>query len=469
MKKIKVGSCTTILVGRKASIDGSTMIARNEDGSGDAAGPKKFVVVNPEDQPRKYQSAISKVKIDLPDNPLRYTSTPDVNDEFGIWAESGINSENIAMSETETSTTNSRVLGIDPLVETGIGEEDMLTIVLPYIHSAREGVQRLGALLGRYGTYESNGIAFSDQNEVWYLETIGGHHFAAIKIPDEAYVVAPNRFNIDFFDFESDDVEYSPDLPELIEQYHLNPDEDITNLRHIFGSSTTKDAHYNNPRTWYGQRYFNPTTEQAPEDQNLPFAVVPEHKISVEDVKWVLSSHYQDTPFDPYGSGTQAQREAYRPIGINRNQESHILQIRPDVDAGIAGIHWLAFGPNTFNELVPFYANVQDTPARYRDTTSEYNLNQIFWLNRSAGIFGDTNYHLFSDLAMTTQQKIMAACRQIIVQTDQQASSQADLSEFLQNQNQMMAELYFKEMTAMFGKMHEFSASTMKLRYNLND
>lgn len=42
--------------------------------------------------------------------------------------------------------------GADPLVASGIGEEDMLTLVLPYIHSAREGVERLGAILEKYGT-----------------------------------------------------------------------------------------------------------------------------------------------------------------------------------------------------------------------------------------------------------------------------------------------------------------------------
>ena len=44
-----------------------------------------------------------------------------------------------------------------------MGEEDYVTLVLPYIHSAREGVERLGALLDQYGTYEPNGIAFADK------------------------------------------------------------------------------------------------------------------------------------------------------------------------------------------------------------------------------------------------------------------------------------------------------------------
>ena len=74
---------------------------------------------------------------------------------------------------------NSRVLGADPLVESGIGEEDMLTLVLPYVQTAREGVLRLGKILEEYGTYESNGVAISDVNEIWWLETIGGHHWMA--------------------------------------------------------------------------------------------------------------------------------------------------------------------------------------------------------------------------------------------------------------------------------------------------
>ena len=105
---------------------------------------------------------LTKFSIDLPDSPLRYTSVPDALGKDGIWGGAGINSANVAMSATETITTNARVLGADPLVKDGFGEEDMLTLVLPYIKTAREGVLRLGELLETYGTYESNGIAFAD-------------------------------------------------------------------------------------------------------------------------------------------------------------------------------------------------------------------------------------------------------------------------------------------------------------------
>ena len=84
---------------------------------------------------------------------MRYTAMPNADPHEGIWGEAGVNEMNVAMSETETITSNPRVLGADPLVKNGIGEEDMLTIVLPYIRSAREGVLRLGMLLEKYGTY----------------------------------------------------------------------------------------------------------------------------------------------------------------------------------------------------------------------------------------------------------------------------------------------------------------------------
>ena len=170
-------SCTTILVGKKASYDGSTIIARDDDSGSGRYDPKKFVVVAPQEQPRHYRSVLSHVEIDLPDNPCRYSIVPNVLPNRGILAEAGVNERNVAMSATETIAVNERA---DPLValqpadeangkpETpgGIGEEDIITLVLPYVNTAREGVKRLAELLETYGTYESNGIIISDVDEI---------------------------------------------------------------------------------------------------------------------------------------------------------------------------------------------------------------------------------------------------------------------------------------------------------------
>ena len=62
-------TCTTFLVGKKASLDGTTLIARNEDG-GDKPNPQRFVVINPENQPKHYRSITTACEFDLPENPL---------------------------------------------------------------------------------------------------------------------------------------------------------------------------------------------------------------------------------------------------------------------------------------------------------------------------------------------------------------------------------------------------------------
>ena len=186
--------CTTILVGKKASYDGSTLIARNDDSPSGVFTSKKMIIVEKNKNGKKYKSVISKIEIDLPEFSYRYSLMPNVTKNEGIWGACGINECNVAMTATETITSNPRVLGADPLVKKGIGEEDLVVLVLPYISSAKEGVIRLGKLLEQYGTYECNGIAFSDKDSIWYLETIGGHHWISKRVKDDHYVVMPNQF-----------------------------------------------------------------------------------------------------------------------------------------------------------------------------------------------------------------------------------------------------------------------------------
>lgn len=93
-------ACTTILVGKKATYDGSTMIARNDDSASGHYTPKKFVVVHPQEQKRTYKTVLSHLEITLPDNPMRYTAMPNAVEGKGIWAASGVNEAKVAMTAT---------------------------------------------------------------------------------------------------------------------------------------------------------------------------------------------------------------------------------------------------------------------------------------------------------------------------------------------------------------------------------
>ncbi|WP_125963847.1 C69 family dipeptidase [Bifidobacterium dolichotidis] len=412
-------SCTTLLVGKSASFDGSTIIARDDDSGSGRYDPKHFVAISPSEQPREYRSVLSKFAITLPDNPCRYSIVPNVKPDRGVLAEAGVNEHNVAMSATETIAVNTRVLAADPLEkETGFGEEDIITLVLPYVSTAREGVKRLGSLLSEYGTYESNGVIISDVNDIWYVETIGGHHWMARRIPDDCYAAIPNQLSIDTLDFsdaygEGRENLCSADFEDFVHEHHLDlmmdakhaagigfsgSDSRVLDTRAALGTANAKDHIYNTPRAWYMQRYFNPTAVEqeglGPESDGQAFCRVPERKITIEDVDFLLGSHFEGTEFDPYGTtGTAESRHRYRPIGVNRTGHMVAMQIRPNVPEAMAAIMWISFGSGPFTTAAPFYANVTGTPAYLRDTPAdEVSTNSLYWSNRLIAALADGHW-----------------------------------------------------------------------------
>ena len=491
--------CTTILVGKKASYDGSTMIARNDDSGSGHFTAKKFIVVHPEEQLRKYKSEISHVEIELPDNPMRYTSMPNALKGEGVWAASGVNEANVGMTATETITSNPRVLGADPLVvyqpaedgkeeaAGGIGEEDIVYIVLPYIRSAREGVKRLGSLLEKYGTYEMNGIAFQDRDEIWWLETIGGHHWMARRVPDNMYVVMPNQLGIDHFDLEDalgEQREYmcSADLKEFIEKYHLDLSMDgVLNPRDAFGSHDDADHVYNTPRAWFMERYLNPHTKKwegldadfTPASDDLPWAMAPEKKITVEDVKYVLSAHFQGTPYDPYAAyGDKSMKGAFRSIGINRNDFLSVIQMRPDQPEDSAILEWVAFASNAFNVLVPFYAGVTTTPEYLSNTTAEVSTDNFYWSSRMIAAMADASYKSSVFHIERYQEQVMAKGHELINTYDALLAKESDEQKRMslkEEANEKIAEMLKKAAADTLSKVLFELSSQMKNAYSRSD
>ena len=539
--------CTTILVGKAASYDGSTIIARNDDSGAGSYTPKKYAVVHPEEQPRIYKSVISHVEIELPDDPMRYTCVPNALSGEGIWAASGVNAANVAMTATETITSNPRVLGADPLVcyepadgdkpekVGGIGEEDIVSITLPYIKSAREGVIRLGSLLEQYGTYEMNGIAFQDVDEIWWLETIGGHHWIARKVPDDVYVVMPNQFGMDEFDLADafgaqNEFMCSADLPEFIEKYHLNVENmecvmlrnisqtgelqdkdenddcgqevDDTNNetdssdgtytsiicpRDIFGSHDDADHVYNTPRAWFMERTLNPNSvvwdgpdaDFTPVSDDIPWCMIPEKKITMEDVKYVLSSHYQGTPYDPYGNyGDKSLRGAYRSIGVNRTDFMSAIQIRPYADEDSSAIQWLAFASNAFNVMVPFYTNVDEVPEYLANTSAEVSTDNFYWTSRLIAAMADASYAKSVFHIERYDEKVMSKAHEIIYRYDDLLGADRDVQtdavsklgqKLRQQANRETADMVRQAASDTLGKVLYELSNQMKNSYSRSD
>ena len=480
--------CTTILVGKNASFDGSTMVARTEDAPSGVFRAKKFVNVAPEEQPRKYKSVISKVEIDLPNNPVRYTAVPNAILDNGIWGQCGTNEYNVSMSATETITSNERVLGADPLVDCGIGEEDIYTIVMPYIASAREGVTFLGNLLEKYGTYEMNGIAFQDENEIWWLETIGGHHWMARRVPDDSYVIMPNQLGIDKFDFDDafgakKEFMCSADLLDFVKKYHLDLSIDGDfNPRHAFGSRSDADHTYNTPRAWILQRYFNPTSntydginaDYRPDSDNLPWARIPEKKITVEDIKYALSHHYQGTEYDSYSRDIHSVKKGtLRPIGINRTNFLGLVQIRPYMPDELKCLQWLAIGSCVFNAIVPFYTNINRTPDYLANTTNQVTTENFYWTNRLIAALCDAHFADTASHIERYQLKVQSQSTALINKYDEkfiaEKISKDNAKDFLEKANENIADELKVQTDDLLDKALYTASCNMKNKFSRSD
>lgn len=485
-------SCTTVLVGKKASNDGSTMIARTDDGDFDV---KKTIVVRPEDQPRKYKSKISHVEIELPDDPMRYTASPSVDTKEGIWAATGINAANVGMTATETITSNPRVLAADPLLEVkkgrgrtenkaqgGIGEEDLVVLVLPYIKTAREGVERLASLLEEYGTYESNGIAFNDENEIWWMETIGGHHWIASRVPDDVVVMNPNQFGEDSFDLKDALGKQkahmcSADLKEFIEDNDLDLNQGKnSNPRDIFGSHADMDHIYNTPRAWFMGRFLapkshkwdGPDAEFRPESDDLPWALVPERKVAAEDVQYLLSGHYQGTPYDPYTNRDTGMRGMYRSIGINRTGITSICQIRNGVPDEIRAIEWICYGPTPFACWVPVYTNVDKLPDYVSKVTLDVSTANLYWTCRLIAAMADKSYASCMQDVERFQDAVNIKGRRLIREYDQKMTETEDFS-LTAEADKKICDMAKEEAGNALSKVLKTSSVDMKNGFNLKD
>lgn len=153
---------------------------------------------------------------------------------------------------------------------------------------------------------------------------------------------------------------------------------------------------------------------------DLPFICHANRKITIEDIKFVLSSHYQDTPYDPFAPGADYKTVPYRPIGINRNQELSILQLRPGIPSAYSAIQWLTFASNPFNTLTPFFTNVVNTPDCYRDTTETLDSHNAYWANRLISLIAADHYQALMQDIEDYQLKEMGYAHERIAQVDKQ-------------------------------------------------
>ena len=260
-------------------------------------------------------------------------------------------------------------------------------------------------------------------------------------------MVVTNQVGIDWFDIEdalTEQKEYmcSADMKEFMAKHHLDltirteeEPENIFNPRDAFGSHDDADHVYNTPRAWFMERYLNPGTciwdgedaDYSPYSDDLPWCLIPEKKITVEDVKYVLSSHFQGTPYDPYLSyGDKSMKGAFRSIGINRNDFMALIQMRPDRAEDFRTLQWIAFASNAFNVMLPFYADVEETPDYVSNTTEDASTDNFYWVSRMIAAMADASYKKSVFHIERYQENVLSKGHELINRYDEKLAAVED-------------------------------------------
>ena len=388
--------CTTIIIGQEQTADGSMIVARSEDW--DAMEAKNYEIFEGTDNgPREFVAKDSPFRCELPEKSLGYSALSPYN-LHGHWGSAGFNTAGVGMSATESIFSSDEILKHDPLVENGVAENSVFNITLPYVHTAREGVERLGMLIEKYGIAEGFGIGFVDSKEIWYLETACGHRWLACRMPKDQYFVTGNQSRFRTYD-PNDKENYlaSADLIEFAEKHGLyNPAQGAFDFHEAYARDIKLDTTYNYPRVWGLQQFFSPEIKNDVTKNTFPVFAKAAHKVTLTELRTAFRFHYDNTEHDPYLNSNP--KEPYRPVSIFRTTQTHLLQVRPELPQAIGCVNYVAMGMADLGVFLPLYQGITSYPEAYTKGNGESSDDSAYWKFRKIMVLGMTNYNKYAPI-----------------------------------------------------------------------
>lgn len=382
---VSASACCGLYVGSGQSANGSTYVGRSEDIG--KLYDKVFEVRPATDhaEGEMYEDTYG-FSMPYPSHTYRYTVLRDsieqgesVVDEDGnlvreAYGEVGMNEKGVSVSATVSTSYNANAKAADPLVDTGICEISLTSVILMSADSARDGVEKLAAIIDTYGSGECNSFTISDANEVWDFETLSGHQYVAMKMPDDKVSVNPNMVVMNEIDVsDTENVVASADLISLplengflvSSQQGKVADDQITkiDIQKTYGSEDFGNGQYF--RYWQGVNYLNEELSQsvsverdgetAPEGPfNMLFEA--DHQLTTYEVLRLLACRGEGTE---YAADNNPEKNPNgTAIGNERQAECHVFEIRSDMPEALATIQWQTMSRAEFSVYLPYYSNL---------------------------------------------------------------------------------------------------------------
>ena len=269
--------------GKKATADGSVLVARSCDATGGDDVVQVLAV------PRRKHGTGDAIRIPGAKG-VELRQVPETYAYLGIMmvtegadiaeAEGGVNEHQVVAGTSTGGWLNPEAQRICERPLTSIGDYRM-TLVLERCRTAMEGVELVGRLTDEYGARTDNYIV-ADPEEAWFYEEYRDHLWCAVRVPDDRFVVQANSVRIDRVDFE-DPANFlgSENLVGFAMEHGLcDPDRDGPfNPSKVYGAQTGKVRHgipapeYDRRRIWRGISLMAPSTNLDPEEPGLHFSV----------------------------------------------------------------------------------------------------------------------------------------------------------------------------------------------------
>ena len=364
-------ACSSFIIGKKLTTDGSVLYGRTEDYPflpQPGAHNKNYIVTPAKDYPAGSELKDRSTGFTYPHlaHEFKYTSVPDASRDTdeGVYGAHGQNEYGVTMTATTSATPHDKILAIDPLVKNGLAEAALVDLVLPRVKSAREGIELVAKVLDEKGSAEGNIIVIADKNELWYMEILSGHQYAAIKYPDDKYSIYPNTF------FMGNPYELGKG------NYIVSKDLETV---------ARKANHYRESKIGYFDHHFE--LLQSPSNPNQKYSLADAIAIQRNRFETLKEGFIPDDQYDKRGADGRPEVKAaydgdtYKFAPGNENViDAHIYQIKPDLPASMASILWLSNAPSRNTPYIPFYGTVTDTHPSFKPQDFTYNPNSFYWV-----------------------------------------------------------------------------------------
>ena len=437
-------ACTGLLVGKKASTDGSVMISYAADSHNLYGEMYRWPAAS---WPKG--AMLDVVEWDT-GKPLG--KIPQVEQTYSVVGN---------MNEYQLAITESTFGGRPELVDTTgiIDYGSLIYITLQRAKTAREAIKIMTDLVATHG-YCSGGESFSiaDKNEVWIMEMVGkgvgnkGALWVAIRIPDDCISAHANQSRIQQIPFDDkENCFYSPDVVSYAREkgYFKGSDKDFSFAKafcpYDFGGLRGCEA-----RVWsFFRKYDNSMDKYEafikgdPTKEPMPLYIKPNRKLSVQDVQNGMRDHYEGTSLDmtkDAGAGPYKVPYRWRPMhfkvdgqeylnerAIATQQSGFVIvpQMRNWLPDAVGGILWFAVDDADMAVFNPVYSSSLDVPECYRVGNGDmYNFSwtSAFWIHNWVANMAYGKYSFMIQDIRKVQQELENGYQNSIIAIDKAAT-----------------------------------------------